>query len=312
MGLRCGMRSTKCQLLVTSLCVMLLGLSVATLSTVTHYGLHFTIISDISLDSNSYRAIHHAGIFLFCSGLLRIDPSCLLEIHAQHGAPGICHSLRCSAQQWGCEQRETSSRWIRDTLMLPSHLFKVTDVVGDQRAVCQKAGQILLCAGGAQLHQNPGGSIHAGTVAIALLRDKKPCPIMVQYLVQKLKPSPSGSRSQKAKSRLSQALPAGPLGLMPLRKRGKMKGRNKVLTPGTEGNCHIFSLRNPSGSWLGSVRLRVLTHLHLIATRACPRRPRQDGETVPSLPGRGSQGHPSSSLGQIQKWQKAPAGETQE
>lgn len=26
-----------------------------------------------------------SGIFLFCSGLLRIDPSCLLEIHAQHG-----------------------------------------------------------------------------------------------------------------------------------------------------------------------------------------------------------------------------------
>ncbi|KAM7110500.1 tetraspanin-32 isoform 3-T3 [Ciconia maguari] len=84
MGLRCRMRTTKCQLLVTSLCVMLLGLSIATLSTVTHYGLHFTLISDISLESNSYRVIHHAGIFLFCSGLLWIDPSCLLEIHAQH------------------------------------------------------------------------------------------------------------------------------------------------------------------------------------------------------------------------------------
>uniref|UniRef100_A0A8C4V0Q7 Tetraspanin 32 n=1 Tax=Falco tinnunculus TaxID=100819 RepID=A0A8C4V0Q7_FALTI len=44
-----------------TLLFQLLGLSVATLSTVTHYGLHFTIISDISLDSNSYRAIHHAG-----------------------------------------------------------------------------------------------------------------------------------------------------------------------------------------------------------------------------------------------------------
>ncbi|XP_075611038.1 tetraspanin-32 isoform X2 [Balearica regulorum gibbericeps] len=79
-----GLRTTKCQLLVTSLCVMLLGLSIAILSTVTHYGLHFTVISNISLESNSYRVIHYAGIFLFCSGLLRIDPSCLLEIHAQH------------------------------------------------------------------------------------------------------------------------------------------------------------------------------------------------------------------------------------
>ncbi|XP_054246356.1 tetraspanin-32 isoform X2 [Indicator indicator] len=64
MGLRCGMRTTKCQLLVTSLCVMLLGLSIATLSTVTHYGLHFTLISDISLEGNSYRVIHHAAFYL--------------------------------------------------------------------------------------------------------------------------------------------------------------------------------------------------------------------------------------------------------
>ncbi|NXI48418.1 TSN32 protein, partial [Galbula dea] len=61
--LRCGMRTTKCQLLVTSLCVMLLGLSIATMSTVTHYGLHFTLISNISLESNSYRAIHHAAFY---------------------------------------------------------------------------------------------------------------------------------------------------------------------------------------------------------------------------------------------------------
>ncbi|KAJ7398180.1 tetraspanin-32-like [Pitangus sulphuratus] len=63
MGLRCGIRTTKCQLLVTSLCVMLLGLSIATLSTVTHYGLHFTLISDISLDGNSYRVIHYRAFY---------------------------------------------------------------------------------------------------------------------------------------------------------------------------------------------------------------------------------------------------------
>uniref|UniRef100_A0A8C3KD51 Tetraspanin 32 n=1 Tax=Calidris pygmaea TaxID=425635 RepID=A0A8C3KD51_9CHAR len=63
MGLRCGMRTTKCQLLMTSLCVMLLGLSIATLSTVTHYGLHFTLFSNISLESNGYRVIHHAAFY---------------------------------------------------------------------------------------------------------------------------------------------------------------------------------------------------------------------------------------------------------
>ncbi|RMC00190.1 hypothetical protein DUI87_22792 [Hirundo rustica rustica] len=63
MGLRCGMRTTKCQLLVMSLCVKLLGLSIATVSTVTHYGLHFTIISNVSLDSNAYRVIHHTAFY---------------------------------------------------------------------------------------------------------------------------------------------------------------------------------------------------------------------------------------------------------
>lgn len=58
------MRTAKCQLMATSLCIMLLGLSIATLSTVTHYGLHFTVISDISPESNSYRVIHHAAFYI--------------------------------------------------------------------------------------------------------------------------------------------------------------------------------------------------------------------------------------------------------
>uniref|UniRef100_A0A8C3P041 Uncharacterized protein n=1 Tax=Cyanoderma ruficeps TaxID=181631 RepID=A0A8C3P041_9PASS len=43
--------------------ILLLGLSIATLSTVTHYGLHFTLISNISLDSNAYRVIHHTAFY---------------------------------------------------------------------------------------------------------------------------------------------------------------------------------------------------------------------------------------------------------
>lgn len=40
----------------------LLGLSIATLSTVAHYGLRFTLISNVSLDSNAYKVIHHSGM----------------------------------------------------------------------------------------------------------------------------------------------------------------------------------------------------------------------------------------------------------
>ncbi|KFW70249.1 Tetraspanin-32, partial [Pygoscelis adeliae] len=52
-----------CQSLPKNLLFQLLGLSIATLSTVTHYGLHFTLISNISLESNSYRVIHHAAFY---------------------------------------------------------------------------------------------------------------------------------------------------------------------------------------------------------------------------------------------------------
>ncbi|NWI85949.1 TSN32 protein, partial [Pitta sordida] len=53
-----------CKSLPKTLLFQLLGLSIATLSTVTHYGLHFTLISDVSLDSNSYRVIHHTAFYL--------------------------------------------------------------------------------------------------------------------------------------------------------------------------------------------------------------------------------------------------------
>ncbi|NXW94739.1 TSN32 protein, partial [Alopecoenas beccarii] len=52
-----------CQSLPNNCIFQLLGLSIATLSTVTHYGLHFTLISDISLESNSYRFIHYAAFY---------------------------------------------------------------------------------------------------------------------------------------------------------------------------------------------------------------------------------------------------------
>lgn len=51
-----------CKSLPETLLFQLLGLSIATLSTVTHYELRFTLISNISLNSNAYRVIHHTGM----------------------------------------------------------------------------------------------------------------------------------------------------------------------------------------------------------------------------------------------------------
>lgn len=68
----------------------------------------------------------------------------------------------------------------------------------EEQCIRKRASEdILFCAGGAQLHQKPGDSMHARTAGIALVGHKKLCPIMVQCPVQKLKSSPSGSRSLK-------------------------------------------------------------------------------------------------------------------
>ncbi|XP_019407879.1 PREDICTED: tetraspanin-32 [Crocodylus porosus] len=66
MGQQCQIRATKCQLLVTSLFVMLLGFSLAILTTLTHFGAPFTIISGVSYNANPYRIIHNA---VFYSGM---------------------------------------------------------------------------------------------------------------------------------------------------------------------------------------------------------------------------------------------------
>ncbi|NXB75148.1 TSN32 protein, partial [Donacobius atricapilla] len=52
-----------CKSFPKTLLFQLLGLSIATLSTVTHYGLHFTLISNVSLDSNAYRVIHYTAFY---------------------------------------------------------------------------------------------------------------------------------------------------------------------------------------------------------------------------------------------------------
>uniref|UniRef100_A0A663M7Z1 Uncharacterized protein n=1 Tax=Athene cunicularia TaxID=194338 RepID=A0A663M7Z1_ATHCN len=70
---------------------MLLGLSIATLSTVTHYGLHFTLISNISLESNSYRVIHHAAFYFgICLSMTLILAALLSSAATVRESPLFC------------------------------------------------------------------------------------------------------------------------------------------------------------------------------------------------------------------------------
>ncbi|XP_043372507.1 tetraspanin-32 isoform X4 [Dermochelys coriacea] len=63
MGRRHWVRTTKCQLLVTSLFVMLLGLAVTILTIITRYGAHFSVISGVSPEANPYRIFHNVAFY---------------------------------------------------------------------------------------------------------------------------------------------------------------------------------------------------------------------------------------------------------
>ncbi|XP_030416436.1 tetraspanin-32 isoform X2 [Gopherus evgoodei] len=63
MGRRHWVRTTKCQLLVTSLFVMLLGLAVTIMTVITRYGAHFKIISGVSYEANPYRIFHNVAFY---------------------------------------------------------------------------------------------------------------------------------------------------------------------------------------------------------------------------------------------------------
>ncbi|XP_006861091.1 PREDICTED: tetraspanin-32 [Chrysochloris asiatica] len=74
MGPWSRVRIAKCQMLVTGLLVLLLGLAVAAMSVLTYFGANFTVISSVSLERNPYEAMHRWAFFLGLSlaGLLTV------------------------------------------------------------------------------------------------------------------------------------------------------------------------------------------------------------------------------------------------
>ncbi|XP_011785544.1 PREDICTED: tetraspanin-32 [Colobus angolensis palliatus] len=58
MGPWSRVRIAKCQMLVTCFFILLLGLSVATMVTLTYFGAHFAVIRRASLEKNPYQAVH--------------------------------------------------------------------------------------------------------------------------------------------------------------------------------------------------------------------------------------------------------------
>uniref|UniRef100_A0A8C9A5R0 Uncharacterized protein n=1 Tax=Prolemur simus TaxID=1328070 RepID=A0A8C9A5R0_PROSS len=58
MGSWSRVRAAKCQMLVTSFFVLLLGLSMATMAVLTYFGAHFAVLSRASLERNPYETVH--------------------------------------------------------------------------------------------------------------------------------------------------------------------------------------------------------------------------------------------------------------
>uniref|UniRef100_M3Y2J3 Tetraspanin n=2 Tax=Mustela putorius furo TaxID=9669 RepID=M3Y2J3_MUSPF len=74
MGPWSRVRVAKCQMLVTSFFVLLLGLSAATLAALTYFGAHFAVIGRASSDKTPYEAMHRWAFYTTSSlaGLLAL------------------------------------------------------------------------------------------------------------------------------------------------------------------------------------------------------------------------------------------------
>uniref|UniRef100_A0A0D9RBJ2 Tetraspanin-32 n=1 Tax=Chlorocebus sabaeus TaxID=60711 RepID=A0A0D9RBJ2_CHLSB len=105
MGPWSRVRVAKCQMLVTCFFILLLGLSVATMVTLTYFGAHFAVIRRASLEKNPYQAVHQ---WAFSVGLSLVG---LLTLGAMLSAAGtvreaqglmaggfLCFSLAFCAQ----------------------------------------------------------------------------------------------------------------------------------------------------------------------------------------------------------------------
>ncbi|XP_023510476.1 tetraspanin-32 [Equus caballus] len=71
---RSRVRMAKCQMLVTSFFVLLLGLAVASMAALTYFGAHFAVLGHASSERTSYKAMHRWAFYVGISlaGLLTL------------------------------------------------------------------------------------------------------------------------------------------------------------------------------------------------------------------------------------------------
>nr|XP_025142715.1 tetraspanin-32 isoform X17 [Bubalus bubalis] len=81
-------RVAKCQMLATSLFVLLLGSAMAATAALSYFGPHFAVIGPVSADRTTYEALRHGGLPELCPGVLRPSTGGLLEGPQPHSGGG--------------------------------------------------------------------------------------------------------------------------------------------------------------------------------------------------------------------------------
>ncbi|XP_017743089.1 PREDICTED: tetraspanin-32 isoform X8 [Rhinopithecus bieti] len=157
MGPWSRVRVAKCQMLVTCFFILLLGLSVATMVTLTYFGAHFAVIRRASLEKNPYQAVHQwafsAGLSLV--GLLTLGAvlSAAATVREAQGlmAGGfLCFSLAFCAQVQVVFWRLHSPTQVEDAMLDTYDLVYEQAMKGTSHVQRQELAAIqdmFLCCG---------------------------------------------------------------------------------------------------------------------------------------------------------------------
>ncbi|XP_042301560.1 tetraspanin-32 isoform X1 [Sceloporus undulatus] len=158
MGHRSWVRAVKCQLLATSLFIMLLGLSVSILTIITYYGKHFTVIKDVSLEKNAYYRTFHSVVLYtgMCLSLILMVASLLSivatvrELERGMAVGFFCFAIVFCVSVQATYWTVTNSALVEDAMM-DVYDFVYEDVRSNtsnsKREELQTIHQTFLCCG---------------------------------------------------------------------------------------------------------------------------------------------------------------------
>ncbi|XP_006508684.1 tetraspanin-32 isoform X3 [Mus musculus] len=114
----------KCQILITNFLVLLLGLSMATMVVVIHFGDHFTVIGHASLERNPYETLRYWAFYVGISlaGLLSLGAalSTIATVREAHGLMAAVEDAVLDTYDFVYDQamKSPSSNWWQELAVI--------------------------------------------------------------------------------------------------------------------------------------------------------------------------------------------------